>query len=392
MTRPTDDHEPILMGSRARLRRLRSGFFERLRQAMDHPVFLAEDESMAVPVACWRDARGALNYVHVLSYRQPSDRRPSCPMLPRIHLNYWYIGNRNELAVSLGCKTGLRPGWGGQMTVLPRELGGFAEWIAVLARVVDGLEPKPIPAPPHACHFGTPAEPVSRYIWSVAAWEEARRFDGDLPTWGLPAAPRVTMRLMRMLAAVHGQTWNGAALGRSLGLDAKTLVRYVDFLEGAYLVRRLPPYHANLKKRLVKAPKLYWRDSGLVHALLGVETEGRLLAQPWVGASFECHVIEQILGHLGALGHRAEPHYLRTHDGHELDLVLEVGGSRWAIEIKLTTQPDRRDLQRLEALAEAIGAERRILLSRSSQVVESKSSVVCDLAWLLGNLGRLLRH
>lgn len=214
----------------------------------------------------------------------------------------------------------------------------------------------------------------------------------DLPTWGLPAAPRVTMRLMRMLAAVHGQTWNGAALGRSLGLDAKTLVRYVDFLEGAYLVRRLPPYHANLKKRLVKAPKLYWRDSGLVHALLGVETEGRLLAQPWVGASFECHVIEQILGHLGALGHRAEPHYLRTHDGHELDLVLEVGGSRWAIEIKLTTQPDRRDLQRLEALAEAIGAERRILLSRSSQVVESKSSVVCDLAWLLGNLGRLLRH
>jgi len=214
----------------------------------------------------------------------------------------------------------------------------------------------------------------------------------DLPTWGLPAAPRVTMRLMRMLAAVHGQTWNGAALGRSLGLDAKTLVRYVDFLEGAYLVRRLPPYHANLKKRLVKAPKLYWRDSGLVHALLGVETEGRLLAQPWVGASFECHVIEQILGHLAAMGHRAEPHYLRTHDGHELDLVLEVAGSRWAVEVKLTTQPDRRDLQRLEGLADAIGAERRILLSRSSEVVESKSRVVCDLAWLLGNLGRLLRH
>ena len=214
----------------------------------------------------------------------------------------------------------------------------------------------------------------------------------DLPTWGLPAAHRVTMRLMRMLAAVHGQTWNGAALGRSLGLDAKTLVRYVDFLEGAYLVRRLPPYHVNLKKRLVKAPKLYWRDSGLAHALLGTQTERRLLTQPWVGASFECYVIEQILGHLDALGHRAEPYYLRTHDGHELALVLEVGDSRWAIEIKLTTHPNRRDLKRLEALADAIGAERRILLSKSSEVVESKSGVVCDLPWLLENLGRLLRH
>jgi hypothetical protein len=212
----------------------------------------------------------------------------------------------------------------------------------------------------------------------------------DLPTWGLPAAPRVTMRLMRMLAAVHGQAWNGAALGRSLGLDAKTLVRYVDFLEGAYLLRRLPPYHANLKKRLVKVPKLYWRDSGLAHALLGVETERQLLVQPWVGASFECHVIEQILGHLEAMGQRAEPYYLRTHDGHELDLILELGGSRWAVEIKLTTQPDRRDLQRLDALADAIGADRRILLSRSSEAVESKSSVVCDLPWLLDHLDRLL--
>lgn len=214
----------------------------------------------------------------------------------------------------------------------------------------------------------------------------------DLPTWGLPAAPRVTTRLMRMLAAVHGQTWNGAALGRSLGLDAKTLVRYVDFLEDAYLVRRLPPYHANLKKRLVKAPKLYWRDSGLAHALLGVETERRLLTQPWVGASFECYVIEQILGHLATLGHRAAPYYLRTHDGHELDLILEVGDSRWSVEIKLTTQPARRDLQRLKALSDAIGAERRILLSRSSEVVESKSGVACDLPWLLDNLGRLLQH
>lgn len=91
-----------------------------------------------------------------------------------------------------------------------------------------------------------------------------------------------------MLAASHSQHWNGAEFGQSLGLDAKTVGRYVDFLEGAYLIRRLPPYHANLKKRLVKAPKVYWRDSGLAHALLGVEADRQLLEQPWVGVSFEC--------------------------------------------------------------------------------------------------------
>ena len=213
----------------------------------------------------------------------------------------------------------------------------------------------------------------------------------DLPNWGLSAAPRLTMRLMRMLAAAQGQTWNGAALGRSLGLDAKTVGRYVDFLEGAYLIRRLPPYHANLKKRLVKAPKVYWRDSGLAHALLGIEADRQLLEQPWVGASFECHVIEQIIGQVEALGLRAQPYFLRTHDGHEIDLVLEVGGSRWAIECKLSTQPDRRDLEKLTTLAEAIGAKHRILVSRSSQIVESSAGIVCDLPWLLQNVERLIK-
>jgi predicted AAA+ superfamily ATPase len=195
---------------------------------------------------------------------------------------------------------------------------------------------------------------------------------------------------MRMLAASHGQTWNGAALGRSLGLDAKTVGRYVDFLEGAYLIRRLPPCHANLKKRLVKAPKVYWRDSGLAHALLGIEANRQLLEQPWVGASFECHVIEQVIGQANALGHHAQPYFLRTHDGHEIDLVLEIGVSRWAIECKLSTQPDRRDLEKLAQLADAIRTERRILISRSSKIVESSAGIVCDLPWLLQNMKRLI--
>ncbi|MFQ5472507.1 MAG: ATP-binding protein [Dehalococcoidia bacterium] len=84
----------------------------------------------------------------------------------------------------------------------------------------------------------------------------------DLPAWGLPAKPNVTLRLFRMLAAVHGQEWNASSVGSSLGVTYHTINSYVDYLEGAFLIRRLRPFHANLKKRLVKRPKVYWRDPG----------------------------------------------------------------------------------------------------------------------------------
>ena len=85
----------------------------------------------------------------------------------------------------------------------------------------------------------------------------------DLPTWGLPARPQTTTRLLRMLAAVHGQAWNASRVGQSMGLDFKTINGYLDYLEGAFLIRRLPPYFVNISKRLVKSPKVYWRDTGL---------------------------------------------------------------------------------------------------------------------------------
>ncbi|MEJ2083781.1 MAG: DUF4143 domain-containing protein, partial [Acidobacteriota bacterium] len=90
----------------------------------------------------------------------------------------------------------------------------------------------------------------------------------DLPTWGLPSRPQTTQRLLRMLAAVHGEAWNASQLGQSLGLDYKTVNSYVDYLEGAFLIRRLPPYRANIRKRLIRSPKIYWRDSGLLHAVM----------------------------------------------------------------------------------------------------------------------------
>ena len=180
----------------------------------------------------------------------------------------------------------------------------------------------------------------------------------DLPMWGLPARPQVTDRLLRLVAAVHGQVWNASRLGQSLGLSYQTVNSYLDYLEGAFLVRRLSSYHTNIGKRIVRSPKLYWRDAGLLHALLNVPDERALFLQPWVGASWEGYVIEQVIGDLAARGQRAEPYFFRTSDGHEIDLVLDMGGERWAIEVKLTASPSTGDMARLDKVADMIGADR----------------------------------
>jgi predicted AAA+ superfamily ATPase len=208
----------------------------------------------------------------------------------------------------------------------------------------------------------------------------------DLPEWGLPARPQTTLRLARMLAAVHGQTWNASQLGKSLGLSYHTVDRYVDFLEGAFLIRRLPPFRANLKKRLVKSPKIYWRDSGVLHALLNVSDRASLLAQPWVGASWEGFVIEQLLGHLSAVGRPHRAYHLRTSDRHEIDLLLEIDGERWAIEAKLTASPSPADMRRLDRAADLVGATRRWLITRSITALGDERRGAADLGWAIERL------
>ena len=211
----------------------------------------------------------------------------------------------------------------------------------------------------------------------------------DLPTWGLPARPQTTQRLIRMLAAVHGQVWNASQLGKSLGLSYHTVNSYVDYLVGAFIVRRLAPFHANIKKRLVKSPKIYWRDSGLLHSLWGVTDRRSLLDHPGVGASWEGFVVEQIVGHLQARGLPCEVFYLRTSDQHEIDLVLELAGERWAIEAKLTTSPARRDLTRLDRVADLIAAERRFLVSQTRTPAGDERRASCNLEWLLEKIAQL---
>jgi predicted AAA+ superfamily ATPase len=208
----------------------------------------------------------------------------------------------------------------------------------------------------------------------------------DLPNWGLPAKPQTTERLLRMLAALHGQVWNASQVGQSLGLSYHTVNGYLDYLVGAFLIRRLPPYQANLRKRLVKSPKVYWRDSGLLHALMNIRDKRTLLSQPWVGASWEGYVIEQALGVLSAEGRTCDVYYFRTSDQHEIDLVLDFGKERWAVEIKLTSSPGPDDMGRLDKTADLVKASRRFLVSQAHEPSGSGHRISCNLPSFLDHL------
>ncbi len=202
----------------------------------------------------------------------------------------------------------------------------------------------------------------------------------DLPSWGLAASAQTTQRLFGLLAARHGQLWNASDVGRSLGLSYHTVNAYLDYLEGAYLLRRLHAYSSNATKRLTRRPKVYWRDSGLLHSLVGLGADDDdMTALSAAGASWEGHVIDQVLTALTQLGRRFEASHLRTAAGQEIDLVLRIGSDLCAIEIKLTTRPRRADMNRLDEAAGLIGANRRYLVTRDPERFGDARRMVCDL-------------
>ncbi len=149
------------------------------------------------------------------------------------------------------------------------------------------------------------------------------------------ASPDMIMRLWKMCAHSQGQILNTSVLGASLGLSHTTVKKYLDLFEGVYMVRKLLPYAANLKKRIVKSPKIYIRDTGVLHVLLGLETFDDLMAHPAFGPSWETLVIENILGKYP--DHTAS--FYRTSNGSEIDLILEKGNKRVAVECKVSTAP-----------------------------------------------------
>jgi len=157
----------------------------------------------------------------------------------------------------------------------------------------------------------------------------------DIPAWGGGLPPLTVERVWTMCAHGHGQLLNASALGSSLGMSHPTVRKYVELLAQTFMLRLLPPMEVNVKKRLVKSPKVYLRDSGILHALLGLDDLSALLGHPVCGASWEGFALEQVLSRFPRWKHG----FYRTSDGTEMDLVIEKGTRRLGFEFKASSAP-----------------------------------------------------
>lgn len=197
----------------------------------------------------------------------------------------------------------------------------------------------------------------------------------DLPQWGVRASTTALQRLWSVLAHYHGQTWSAAESARTLGVSETTVRRYLDLLTDAFMIRQLSPYHANLSKRQVKSPKIYVRDSGLLHALLGIESPKALHTHPKLGASWEGFALEQTL----ALNDYDEAFFWATHQGAEMDLVMRRGSRLFGVEYKRADAPRVTKSVRiamedlgLEHVAVIYPGDRRYRLAEGVDVVPLK--------------------
>ena len=213
---------------------------------------------------------------------------------------------------------------------------------------------------------------------SSSLWREAfitSYLERELPRLGLAVSPGVINRLWTLLAHSTAEVSNVSKLAAALEVSSATLKRYLDFLEQAYLIRRLQPYFPNVKKRLVKSPKLYLRDTGILHELLGIKTYEQLLSHPILGSSWETYIVEQIQV-LSPRGHQF--YYYRTQNGAEMDLVITRGGQvQSVVEIKHNKSP--RLTKGFYSAAEDLGADRRFVVAPVEGVQRTKSG-----EWLIG--------
>lgn len=173
---------------------------------------------------------------------------------------------------------------------------------------------------------------------SSMTWREdfIRTFlERDIPQLGITIPAETLRRFWTMISHYHGQVWNAAHFARSLGTSEKTARRYLDILAGAYMVRILPPWFENIRKRQVKAPKIYIRDSGIMHTLLQINTMADLQGHPKLGSSWEGFCLELVLGGVGT----RDVYFWATHAGAELDLLATIAGKRYGFEFKYADAP-----------------------------------------------------
>jgi uncharacterized protein len=214
------------------------------------------------------------------------------------------------------------------------------------------------------------ANDADSLVWRTQAIQ--RHLESDLPQFGVNIAAPAMLRFWRMLAHCHGQIWNAADPARSLAVSEPTVRRYLDVLTQTFMVRQLQPWHQNLGKRQVKAPKIYFRDSGLLHALMGLPSLNDLLHHPRSGASWEGFALEQVLRLAGP----DEAYFWATYSGAELDLLLLKGGQRVGVEFKRADAPAvtpsmkiaMQDLQ-LDRLYVVYPGNRRYMLAERMEAV-----------------------
>jgi len=194
----------------------------------------------------------------------------------------------------------------------------------------------------------------------------------DLPQLGIRIPAAVLRRFWNMVAHYHGQIWNAAELARALAVNESTVRRYLDLMTGVFMVRQLPPWFENLGKRQVKAPKIYVRDSGLLHTLLGVTSQHDLEHHPKVGASWEGYAVEEVLKALQP----DEAYYWATYNGAEIDLILFKDGRRVGVECKRADAPALTPSMRialadlkLDQLSVVYPGEKKYSLARNVEVV-----------------------
>jgi predicted AAA+ superfamily ATPase len=204
------------------------------------------------------------------------------------------------------------------------------------------------------------------------AWREAfvRTFlERDIPQLGITIPAESLRRFWTMIAHAHGQVWNASGIGRSLGVSDQTTRRYLDILSGAFMLRVLPPWYENLRKRQVKSPKVYLRDSGLLHALLRLRSHHDLLGHPKLGASWEGFALEQILIALES----RDAYFWSTHSGAELDLLVIERGRRFGFELKHSEAP--APSRSMRVAIEDLGLERLWIVVPDGPVRELDATI-----------------
>jgi hypothetical protein len=187
---------------------------------------------------------------------------------------------------------------------------------------------------------GFPRSYLAGNVTESLLWREdfIRTFlERDIPQFGITIPAETLRRFWTMIAHYHGQVWNAADFARSLGTSENTSRRYLDILAGAYVVRILPPWFENIGKRQVKSPKIYIRDSGILHALLGLRVEADIQSHPKLGSSWEGFALEQVISLLES----RDVYFWGTHSGAELDLLVFSGGKRYGFEFKYADAPER---------------------------------------------------